>query len=159
MDRLDENIPRSKGGVEDAHHNSQLDGPCCNLISKPIDMKRFELTKETLSASLNNLSTSEKGCSSVSLNVGLQCKSIRIGSYKCNTENYKKDIVRFERGGMMLKIPPVNAKYLVKVKISRKNILNIIAHYNTASPLFFIQLTPAACSYICQKVQAETEKM
>ena len=49
-----------------------------------------------------------------------RCKSIRVGSYRCNMESYKKDVVRFEEGGFMVKLPPMDANYLVKIKISRK---------------------------------------
>ena len=158
MERSDDIIPLSKCELKDANRNSQVDGSCSSPTSRPIEMTSFDLPKETLPATQNNLSTSEKELNSLSLSIGLRCKSIRFGSYKCNTENYKKDIIRFERGGMMLKIPPMNANYLVKVKISKKNILKIIAHFSTTSPVVFIHLTPAACSYICKEVQAVMER-
>ena len=110
---------------------------------------------------LSNHKTIEKEgklVTNLALVAGFPCKSIRIGSYKCNMENYKKDIVRFEEGGMMLKVPPLNANYLVKLKISRKHILKISAYLSLSSPLLFLQLSPQASRHICREVEALVKK-
>ena len=87
-----------------------------------------------------------------------RCKSIRVGSYRCNMESYKKDVVRFEEGGFMVKLPPMDANYLVKIKISRKNILHVKAYFSTSSPLFFLHLTQQASSSIRYELEELVQK-
>ena len=82
------------------------------------------------------------------------CKSIRIGSYKCNLDSYKGNAIRFDSNGMMVKIPPIDADYLVKVKISRKSVKKLSVHFSATSPLLFVHLTQQGCDNIRRHVES-----
>ena len=123
-------------------------GRCQKVICEDVFEKNEAVSNHKL------IETEGKLVTKFALVAGFPCKTIRVGSYRCNMENYKKDIVRFEEGGMMLKVPPLNANYLVKLKISRKHILKISAHFSLASPLLFIQLSAHASRHICREVEA-----
>ena len=71
-------------------------------------------------------------------------------------DSYKGNAIRFDSNGMMVKIPPINADYLVKIKISRKSVKKLSVHFSTTSPLFFVHLTQQGCDNIRRHVESLT---
>ena len=71
-------------------------------------------------------------------------------------DSYKGNAIRFDSNGMMVKIPPIDADYLVKIKISRKSVKKLSVHFSTTSPLFFVHLTQQGCDNIRRHVESLT---
>ena len=69
-------------------------------------------------------------------------------------DSYKGNAIRFDSNGMMVKIPPIDADYLVKIKISRKSVKKLSVHFSTTSPLFFVHLTQQGCDNIRRHVES-----
>ena len=64
------------------------------------------LKNQVMNDQMDSITNSSKIDKNSKDNVTFRCKSIRIGSYRCNMENYKKDAARLEEGGVMFKVPP-----------------------------------------------------
>ena len=69
-------------------------------------------------------------------------------------DSYKGNAIRFDSNGMMVKIPPIDADYLVKIKISRKSVKKLSVHFSATSPLLFVHLTQQGCDNIRRHVES-----